>query len=72
MMARCVPVARVWLPYTGTGIGRAAPGTFDANSSSFEAVLIVPGQACGYRIYDSLGKDHLERTFDRLRFAAAR
>ena len=53
-------------------VGRAAPGTFDANSSSFEAVLIVPGQACGYRIYDSLGKDHLERTFDRLRFAAAR
>jgi hypothetical protein len=53
-------------------VGRAAAGTFDANSSPFEAVLTVPGQACGYRIYDTLGKDHLERTFDRLRFAAAR
>ena len=50
--------------------GNAAPGTYDPEASPFEAVLTVPGQACAYRIYDSLGKDHLERTFDRLRFMA--
>jgi hypothetical protein len=46
---------------------RAAAGTFDPNSSPFEAVLTLPDQACAYRIYDTLGKDHLELTFDRLR-----
>jgi len=51
-------------------VGRAAAGTFDANTSPFEAVLTIPGQACGYRIYDTHGKDHIEATFDRLRFAA--
>jgi hypothetical protein len=50
-------------------VGRAAPGTFDVDSSPFEAVLTVPGQACTYRIYDTLGRAHLEATFDRLRFA---
>ncbi|MDQ1491677.1 MAG: hypothetical protein QOJ23_4191 [Actinomycetota bacterium] len=49
-------------------VGNAAPGTFDPNSSPFEAVLTIPGQGCGYRIYDTLGKDHLEAVFDRLRF----
>jgi hypothetical protein len=48
-------------------VGDAAPGTFDPNSSPFEAVLTIPGQGCGYRIYDTLGKDHLESTFGRLR-----
>ena len=28
------------------------------------------GQACAYRIYDTLGKDHLEATFNRLRLMA--
>ena len=34
----------------------------------FVAVLTIPGQSCGYRLYDTLGKDHLESLFDRLRF----
>lgn len=51
-------------------VGNAAPGTFDPDSSAFEGVLTVPGQSCAYRVYDSLGKAHLEATFDRLRFAA--
>jgi hypothetical protein len=51
-------------------VGNAAPGTFDPNSSPFEAVLTIPGQSCGYRLYDSLGKDHLESLFDRLRLMA--
>jgi hypothetical protein len=50
--------------------GNAAPGTYDPDSSPFEAVLTAPGQRCAYRIYDTLGKAHLEATFDRLRFAA--
>jgi hypothetical protein len=48
-------------------VGTAAPGTYDANSSPFEAVLTLPDQACAYRIYDTLGRTHLEQTFDRLR-----
>jgi hypothetical protein len=48
-------------------VGNAAPGTFDPSASPFEAVLTIPDQACAYRIYDTLGKDHLEFTFDRLR-----
>ena len=51
-------------------VGNAAPGTFDPNSSPFEAVLTVPGQTCAYRIYDSLGREHLEFVFDRLRLMA--
>jgi len=52
-------------------IGRASPGTYDADSSPFEAVLTVPGQTCAYRIYDTLGREHIERTFERLRFVTA-
>jgi hypothetical protein len=51
-------------------VGRAAPGTFDPDTSPFEAVLTIPGQRCAYRIYDTLGKDHLESVFDRLRLMA--
>jgi hypothetical protein len=51
-------------------VGNAPAGSFDPNSSPFEAVLTIPGQSCGYRIYDTLGKDHLEATFGRLRFMA--
>jgi len=49
-------------------VGNAAPGTYDPDASPFEAVLTVPRQACAYRIYDSLGRAHLEALFDRLRF----
>jgi hypothetical protein len=49
-------------------VGRAAPGTYDPNSSPFEAVLMIPDQNCAYRVYDTLGKAHLEHIFDRLRF----
>ena len=48
-------------------VGNAAPGTYDADSSPFEAVLDLPDQSCTYRIYDTLGKAHLESVFDRLR-----
>jgi hypothetical protein len=48
-------------------VGNAAPGTYDPDASPFEAVLTVPGQSCAYRIYDTLGRAHLEALFDRLR-----
>jgi hypothetical protein len=48
-------------------VGTAAPGTYDPNTSPFEAVLTLPDQSCAYRIYDTLGKTHLEALFDRLR-----
>ena len=50
--------------------GNAAPGTGDPSSSPVEAVLTLPDQGCAYRIYDSLGKAHLESLFDRLRLMA--
>jgi hypothetical protein len=54
----------------GADLGNAAPGTDDSNSSPFEAVLRIPDQNCAYRIYDTLGKDHLEFIFERLRMMA--
>jgi hypothetical protein len=51
----------------GADLGNAAPGTDDSNSAPFEAVLTLPDQACAYRIYTTLGKDHLEFLFDHLR-----
>lgn len=39
-----------------------------SQEGAFEAVLVVPGQGCGYRIYDSQGKAHLEFVLDHLRF----
>jgi len=50
--------------------GNAAPGTDDPTSFPFEAVLTLPDQECAYRIYDTLGKAHLESLFDRLRLMA--
>ncbi len=41
----------------------------DPEGSANEAVLLVTGQGCGYRIYDTLGKTHLEMVFEGLRFA---
>lgn len=55
----------------GADVGGLPPGTFDPNRSPFEAVLTLPDQACAYRIYDTLGKDHIEATFDRLRLMRA-
>lgn len=51
----------------GADVGGLPPGSFDPDRSPFEAVLTLPDQGCAYRIYDALGKDHLEATFDRLR-----
>jgi len=51
----------------GPDVGNGAPGTDDSNSLPFEAVLTLPDQACAYRIYTTLGKEHLEFLFDRLR-----
>ena len=48
-------------------VGNAAPGTYDPDASPYEAVLTIPGQSCAYRIYDTLGRAHLEALFDRLR-----
>lgn len=42
----------------------------DPEASANEAVLLVTGQECGYRIYDTLGKTHLESVFEGLRFVA--
>ncbi|HEV7862528.1 MAG TPA: hypothetical protein VGR20_07495 [Acidimicrobiia bacterium] len=65
---------RTWLDGSvakySADVGGAAPGTFDPNTSPFEAVLTLPDQACAYRLYDTLGKDHLEFLFDRLRLMA--
>jgi hypothetical protein len=44
-------------------------GNLDPEGSANEAVLLVTGQECGYRIYDTLGKTHLETVFEGLRFA---
>ena len=41
-------------------VGNAAPGTLRPERVPFEAVLTLPDQSCAYRIYDTLGKDHLE------------
>jgi hypothetical protein len=38
------------------------------DQGGYEAVLVIPGQRCGYRIYDSQGKEHLEFVLDHLRF----
>lgn len=51
----------------GADSGDASPGVDDSNASPFEAVLTLPDQDCAYRIYTTLGKDHLESLFDRLR-----
>jgi hypothetical protein len=51
-------------------VGNAAPGSYDPAGSAFEAVLTLPDQACAYRIYDTLGRGHLEALFDRLRLMA--
>jgi len=55
----------------GADVGNGAPGTDDSNSSPFEAVLTLPDQACAYRIYTTLGKEHLEFLFDRLRLMSS-
>ena len=44
-------------------------GNLDPEGSANEAVLVVTGQQCAYRIYDTLGKTHLEQVFEGLRFA---
>ncbi len=41
----------------------------DPEATANEAVLVVTGQRCAYRIYDTLGKTHLEMVFEGLRFA---
>lgn len=48
--------------------GGAVGGNPDPEASANEAVLLVTGQGCAYRIYDTLGKSHLETVFDGLRF----
>lgn len=52
-------------PDTPGGLGA---GEVDPEASANEAVLTIPGQACAYRIYDTLGKSHLEFVLEHLRF----
>jgi hypothetical protein len=49
--------------------GGPLSGNLDPEGSANEAVLVVTGQQCAYRIYDTLGKTHLEKVFAGLRFA---
>jgi len=51
-------------------VGNAVPGSYDTDSSPYEAVLTLPDQRCAYRVYTTLGKAHLESIFDRLRLMA--
>ena len=51
-------------------VGNLAPGTYDPATAPFEAILTLPDQSCAYRIYDTLGRAHLESLFDRLRLMA--
>lgn len=51
----------------GADVGNGAVGIDDSKSLPFEAVLTLPDQACAYRIYTTLGKEHLEFLFGRLR-----
>ena len=51
----------------GADFGNGAPQGGDSNSSPFEAVLTLRDQSCAYRIYTTLGTEHLESLFDRLR-----
>lgn len=48
------------------GLGAAT----DPEASANEAVLTIPGQNCAYRIYDTLGKTHMEFVLEHLRFVA--
>ena len=52
----------------GADVGTDAGGDIDPAATPFEATLTLPDQSCAYRIYDTLGKAHLESIFDRLRF----
>jgi hypothetical protein len=54
----------------GPDVGGLPPDGSDPSTAPFEAVLTLPDQGCAYRIYDTLGKDHIEATFDRLRMMA--
>lgn len=39
----------------------------DPDTTANEAALQIPGQGCEYRIYDTLGKAHIERVIDQVR-----
>lgn len=54
----------------GPEAGRVAGGTADPATFPYEAVLTLPDQSCQYRIYDTLGREHLEALFARLRLMA--
>ena len=63
--------SRKWADGSEARYGADAPdssGTPPSEFSPYEAVLVLPGQQCGYRIYDSQGKAHLESVLDHLRF----
>ncbi len=66
--------SRTWADGSVAQYGPDSPGgpfgdNPDPEASANEAVLLVTGQGCGYRIYDTLGKTHLEMVFEGLRFA---
>jgi hypothetical protein len=51
-------------------VGNAAPGNYDPETSPYEALLTLPDQDCAYRIYDTLGRAHIELLFSTLRLMA--
>jgi hypothetical protein len=55
----------------GPDVGNGVPGADDSSVLPFEAVLTLPDQTCAYRIYTTLGKEHLEFVFDRLRLMSS-
>lgn len=66
--------SKTWADGSAAQYGPDSPGgpfgdNPDPEATANEAVLVVTGQGCGYRIYDTLGKTHLEMVFEGLRFA---
>lgn len=51
----------------GPESGDEPVNTVDPETTANEAALQIPGQGCEYRIYDTLGKSHIERVIDQVR-----
>jgi len=70
---RSAPFSKSWSDGSTAAYGADTPGgpfgtPTDPEATAFEALLTLPDQDCAYRIYDTLGKSHLELVLDNLRF----